>query len=124
MQLIAVDPTNGGNWVTDINGSLYCWGAAPFIAGLNQHPEYHAGLIESGGQNPCVGIAYWAAFGVDGICYYTAPAGGKGGWAGTPYSQYRFARSGAVDLANPHVAPHVAVLADGSWAPILEPKAA
>lgn len=122
--LLAPDPKTGGQWVTDANGDHYVWGAAPFIAGLNQHPEYHAGSAESGGTNPCVGIGYWAAFGLDGIMYYTAPTNGVGGWAGTPYSQYRFLRSGAADsilvpethpLAVHAVLHPVAIRADGSW---------
>lgn len=123
-KLLAEDPKTGGQWVTDVNGALYGWGAAPFIAGLNQHPEYHAGDAESGDANPCVGIGYWAAFGLDGIMYYTAPVSGVGGWAGTPYSQYRFLRSGAADsilvpethpLAVHAVLHPVAIRADGSW---------
>lgn len=96
VQLDQNDPKTGGLWVTDENGALYCWGAAPFVAGLNQHPEYHAGETESAGQNPCVGIGYWSAFGQDGIVFFTKPTTGVGGWAGTPYSQYFFTRAGTV----------------------------
>jgi NlpC/P60 family len=131
--LLAPDPKTGGQWVTDANGDLYCWGAAPFIAGLNQHPEFHAGSAESGGANPCVGIGYWAAYGLDGIIFYTAPTTGVGGWAGTPYSQYRFLRSGAEDSifvpAASQLAVHMvlhptAVLDDGSWVEAAQPDEA
>lgn len=104
MSLAAFDPTSGGFWCTDSNGDLYCppSGAgptevvAPFIAGLNQHPEYHAGDIESGDQNPCVGLTpFKDKNGQIGICFITEPK--AGGTIGTPYAFYRFARNGQPD---------------------------
>jgi hypothetical protein len=104
MNLAAFDPTSGGFWATDANGDLYCPPSgsgptevvAPFIAGLNQHPEYHAGELESAGQNPCVGIvAFKDHNGQIGICYITQPK--AGGTLGTPYAFYRFARNGQPD---------------------------
>lgn len=94
MQMVEYDPKTGGYWATDENGANYAGGGAPFIPGLNTHPDYHAGAAESIDSNPCVGITYWAAFGNDGIIYFTKPSNGVGGWAGTPYSTYRFLRDG------------------------------
>lgn len=101
MSWFATDPKTGGVWATDPNGDLYPTGGAPFVAALSSHPEYHAGSAESGGANPCVGMAYWAAFGNDGVMFLTQPPAGQGGWDGTtkpgavPYDIYRFLRSGA-----------------------------
>ena len=94
MQIVAYDPKTGGYWATDANGANYAGGGAPFIPGLNTHPDYKAGAAESAGQNPCVGISYWAALGNDGVIYFTKPTTGVGGWTGTPYSTYRFLRNG------------------------------
>lgn len=105
LQLAAYDPTSGGFWCTDASGELFCPPngsgltavTAPFIAGLNQHPEYHAGTVESAGQNPCVGITpFKDKNGQIGICYITLPKTG-GGSQGTPYLFYRFARNGQPD---------------------------
>lgn len=91
--MFAYDPTSGGFWATDANGDLYCENGAPFIQGLNQHPEYDAGSAESGGKNPCIGIVpFKDKNGQIGICYVTSTPSG-----GTPYSWYRFARDGSVD---------------------------
>lgn len=96
MQLAAFDPTSEGFWCTDDNGDLFSENGAPFIQGLNQHPEYHAGDEESGNQNPCVGIVpFKDKNGTIGICYVTKPVGGTGG--PVPYSFYRFARNGQPD---------------------------
>jgi hypothetical protein len=100
MQMYAEDPKTGGGWGTDENGDNYPYGTAPLIPGLNDHPDYKAGHAESGGANPCVGIAYWA-FGLnDGILLFTKPSNGQGTWGGTvaagqcPYDIYRFLRNG------------------------------
>lgn len=101
LQLAAYDPTTGGIWATDANGSLYCppsgsGAQAPFVAGLNQHPEYNAGEVESAGKNPCVGLVpFKDKNGEIGLCFITQPA--AGGTLGTPYAFYRFARNGQPD---------------------------
>ena len=92
--MFAHDPVTGGVWATDENGDLYASPPAPFIAGLNQHPTWQAGSAESGGQDPCVGLAYWGVPGHDGITFFTRPSSGVGGWAGTPYNTYSFLRDG------------------------------
>jgi hypothetical protein len=91
-RMFCTDPVTGGVWATDETGALYALDGAPYIEGanLNTHPNLGAGNP----LNPCVGIAYWKAGGVDGIAFYTRPTNGKGGIAGTPYSQYRWTRSG------------------------------
>lgn len=90
------DPTTGGTWSTDANGALYAEFGAPFVEGLNQHPEYHAGSAESGGANPCVGIAACKdGTGAWGIVYFTN--NGQKAPDGSPYHTYRFARSGQPD---------------------------
>ena len=92
--MFAYDPETGGYWATDENGDLYTGGGAPFIGGLTQHPAWQAGQAESGGTDPCVGLVYWGKPGHDGITFFTKPASGKGGWAGTPYNTYTFLRNG------------------------------
>jgi len=95
MSLFAYDPVTGGVWGTDANGDGYGLEGAPYPGGLSAHPAWQAGQAESGGANPCVGICYWGKPGQnDGVTFFTQPAGGKGGIAGTPYSMYRFLRGG------------------------------
>lgn len=97
IRMFTTDPVTGGVWATDENGDLFALFGAPSIpgAGLNQHPDLHAGTEESGGAAPCVGIEYWGRpGGEDGIVYFTRPAGGSGGIPGTPYSAYRWRRNG------------------------------
>ena len=92
--MFAHDPVTGGYWATDANGALYAAAGAPYVTGLNQHPAWQAGSAESGGADPCVGIVYWGVPGNDGITFFTKPASGVGGWAGTPYNVYSFTRGG------------------------------
>ena len=100
MKFSAYDPVTGGNWLCDENGALFApafpGDAAPYVTGLNAHPNWGAGTAETGGANPCVGIEYWGHPGqADGIVFYTKPANGVGGIAGTPYSAYRVKRDGS-----------------------------
>ena len=93
----ASDPTTGGFWATDINGDLNTQNGAPFIAGLNQHPAYKAGSVESGGTNPCVGIeTFKDKNGANGIVFGGAREGGVQDQSGLRF--YRFARNGQPDL--------------------------
>ena len=55
--MIASDPVTGGLWVTRPDGSVFAYDGAPYLGGLNNHPEYHAGTEHDG--PPCVGIAPW-----------------------------------------------------------------
>lgn len=97
-KMFASDPVTGGVWATDPDGALYALLGAPYVAGLNTHPGWQAGEAESAGANPCVGLAYWREAGVDdGVIFFTKPASGEGGIAGTPYSGYRFRRDGTPD---------------------------
>ena len=90
LSMFATDPITGGVWSTDETGALYALYGAPYISGLNAHPQWGAGTP----TNPCVGIAYWGKPGADGVVFFTKPSNGKGGIAGTPYSAYRFNRNG------------------------------
>jgi hypothetical protein len=91
----AYDPDSGGFWATDVNGDLNTENGAPFIAGLNQHPEFHAGSAESGTANPCVGIeTFKDKNGQHGIAYITRTSGSKNQ---SGLSFYRFARDGSTD---------------------------
>lgn len=94
---VCTDPTTGSQWGTDANGDMFAFPGAPFVAGLNQHPEYKAGSAESGGTNPCIGLVPWkASDGLWGVCYITRPTNGQGN-LGTPYSLFRFRRDGTPD---------------------------
>jgi N-acetylmuramoyl-L-alanine amidase-like protein len=84
------DPVTGGVWMTDENGALFAELGAPYVSGLNVHPEWKAGLAEGG--PPCVGIAYWGHAGLasDGIVFFCEAASGST----VPYALYRFLRDG------------------------------
>lgn len=97
--MFTTDPETGGTWSTDSNGALYAEFGAPFITGgsLNQHPEYHAGSVESGNLNSCVGLAACKdSTGQWGIVYFTYIYNTPGP-DGSPYHTYRFSRSGQPD---------------------------
>jgi len=59
--MVCEDPITGGFWVTDELGEVYSFDGAPYLGGLNTHPDWHAG----GPANPCVGIAPWRGDGTD-----------------------------------------------------------
>jgi hypothetical protein len=85
------DQATGGVWATDENGDGYGFLGAPYPGGLNEHPEWKAGEAESGGQVPCVGIAYWKDAAGDGAVFFTKPGGTTPN--GSPYNLYRFRRT-------------------------------
>ena len=101
-EMSAYDPVSGGIWETNAAGELFCspvgGATAPFIAGLNQHPDYKAGSVESGNLNPCIGIQYWKndKAKTDGIVYQTLPTKPFAGQKG-PYAHYAFRRNGTPD---------------------------
>lgn len=86
--MAAVDPGSGGIWVTDPTGAVFCFDGAPYLGGLNNHPEWHAGNA----GDPVVGIVPWKGNGVNeggnGYAIATRPTGSK-----AP-DLYRFPRSG------------------------------
>ena len=95
MQFIATDPASGHLIGTDENGDFYGGNYSPPLVqvGLNQHPEWKAGEIESAGQNPCIAIVPEKdADGSWGYTYITAPTSGKGSWG--PYNRYHINRNG------------------------------
>lgn len=89
--MTAHDPVTGGIWATTLEGEGACFSylGAPFIPGLNTHPDYHAAK--------CVAIEYWIheASGKDGLAFLTdAPAPAPPEGTGGPYSIYKFDREG------------------------------
>jgi hypothetical protein len=95
--MFTTDPETGGTWSTNANGALFAEFGAPFVAGLNQHPEYHAGSAESGNLNPCVGIAACKdSTGQWGVVFFTCIFG-QPAPDGSDYHTYRFARNGQPD---------------------------
>jgi len=62
----AVDPFTGGTWTIKFDGSIYTDDGAPYLGGLNNHPEFHAG----GAGNPAVAVSYWQG--------NNTPSGGQG----------------------------------------------
>jgi hypothetical protein len=80
----AVDEQSGGTWTLFTDGGIYTDDGAPYLGGLNNHPEWHA--------DPGVAIAYWKGNGTAGgglgykITTYCAAHGG--------FHFYRFPRSG------------------------------
>lgn len=53
--MIAADPTSKGLWVARPDGAVYAFGGAPYLGGLNNHPDWGRG---GQGQPQCVGIAF------------------------------------------------------------------
>lgn len=54
------DPVSGGFWTVDSDGAVFSYNGAPYLGGLNIHPELQAGGKLSNGP-------------VTGICYYGLP---------------------------------------------------
>ncbi|HLY82051.1 MAG TPA: hypothetical protein VKQ71_03645 [Acidimicrobiales bacterium] len=61
MSRIAFDAKSGGTWTIKPDGSVYAHDGAPYLGGLNGHPDWHAGLA----SDPAVGIAPWPGDGTD-----------------------------------------------------------
>lgn len=85
--MAAQDTISGGTWVVDSTGAVYSFDGAPYLGGLNNHPEWAAG----GTTDPVLGIAPWKGDGTD--------AGGNGyviacqAAPGQTPALYRFPRS-------------------------------
>lgn len=84
--MLAWDPVTGGTWGLRPDGSIYADGGAPYLGGLNNHPEWHAGAGTANGQ--AVGIAPFGKGGEGGYEIMTDP--GKG----PKPDRYQFPRDG------------------------------
>lgn len=88
------DPVSGGFWTVDPDGAVFSYGDAPYLGGLNIHPELHAGGKLLNG--PVTGFSY---YGLPG-----APLGEQGYVVLTTDSKgvqhpYRFPRDGSMAKA-------------------------
>lgn len=115
-EMAAEDPISGGTWVADETGAVYAFDGAPYLGGLNAHPEWGAG----GSADPCVGIAPWKGDGTDqggnGYVLVCQSAPGQ-----TP-TLYRFPRSAVYAQAQqPHTDPAPAPAPDPTPAPPATP---
>lgn len=90
IDMVAFDPQTGGNWTVDDKGEVFANDGAPYLGGLNNHPEFNA--IEACG--PVIGIV---ANGIQGSSGYTILCykGQDGGPA-----LYRFPRDGSLAKAS------------------------
>jgi hypothetical protein len=70
--MAAFDPVSKGSWFTDSTGEVYAVDGAPYLGGLNNHPQWQAGGSASNG--PALGVAYWEGDGTDagGLGYVIA----------------------------------------------------
>ena len=55
--MLAYDPVSGGTWAIRPNGAVYAADGAPYLGGLNNHPQYNAG----GNGDPAVGISFYGS---------------------------------------------------------------
>lgn len=83
--MAAEDPISGGSWGIKSDGSVFSYDGAPYLGGLNNHPEWHTPAI-----GPAVGICPWKGNGTDAngngyVIYVLTP---------TAFALYRFPRSG------------------------------
>lgn len=81
--MLTADPETNGFWIARPDGAVYAYGGAPYLGGLNNHPQWGRG---GPGQPPCTGI------------FYDKATGGYALSADSPtFAQpelYRFPRSG------------------------------
>jgi hypothetical protein len=86
--MAATDPVSGGTWFTDPSGAVYAFDGAPYLGGLNNHPEWQAGAGQA--EGPALGIAFWRGDGTNangnGYIIATKDAAGN-------VHPYRFPRS-------------------------------
>lgn len=92
-----LDPTSGGLWALTPDGAVFTDGGAPYLGGLNNHPDYHAG----GPSDPAFDIRPWFPSGPqatpadqvgytiltrapDGVHFYHFPRDGSLAKPGTP----------------------------------------
>lgn len=94
--MLAFDPVTGGTWALRPDGSVYADDGAPYLGGLNNHPDYQAGAGKKFG--PAVGIAAYGPGGKDGYEILT-----DNGTTPAP-DRYRFPRDGS--LAQPSATVH------------------
>ena len=85
--MIASDPLTGGYWIVRPDGSVYQFRGAPYLGGLNTHPEYKAG--GKGVNGPCTGIASYGIAGEGGYVLSTLDAKGV-------VHPYEFPRDGSL----------------------------
>jgi len=90
MSRVAYDQKSGGTWAIQADGAVYTADGAPYLGGLNAHPDWHAGS----GTNLAVGIAPW------GNGYVIVTEETTDG-TGDPFRYYRFAGSGPVPGTGP-----------------------
>jgi hypothetical protein len=86
--MLAFDPLTGGTVALRPDGSTYADGGAPYLGGLNTHPDYQAGAGKANG--PAVGIAFFGPAGSGGyeiLC--------DNGTSPEP-ARYRFPRDGSL----------------------------
>jgi hypothetical protein len=91
MNMVAWDPVTGGYWMVDPDGEVFGTAGpvpAPYLGGLNNHPQYKAGGKAQNG--PCVGIAPFGQGGQGGYVLVT--------FDGHQLHHYDFPRDGS--LAN------------------------
>lgn len=85
--MVGYDPISGGSWGVKADGSVYAYTGAPYLGGLNNHPEWHTAQVGT-----VAGIAAWKGDGT--------PAGGNGYVIYVETAQgfdlYRFPGSGAL----------------------------
>lgn len=93
------DKMTNGTWVCTPNGAVFAYDNAPYLGGLNNHPDWQAGTH----SNPAIAIAPWWGDGT--------PENGQGYvivcWDGTANapSLYRFPRGGGPDGKPLYVVP-------------------
>jgi hypothetical protein len=79
------DPISGGSWGIKPDGAVFSFDGAPYLGGLNNHPEWHTPAV-----GPVAGLCAWKGDGTDAngngyVIYVSAPAG---------FALYRFPRNG------------------------------
>jgi hypothetical protein len=85
--MVAYDPKSGGFWTVNSAGAVNSYQGAPYLGGLNNHPEYKAGGAAING--PCTGIAPFGEGGNGGYVLVTQDAKGT-------VHPYQFARNGSL----------------------------
>lgn len=85
--MVAFDPLTGGSWGCKADGSVYAFDGAPYLGGLNSHPEWNTEKVGT-----VAGIAAWKGDG--------APTGGNGYViyveTSTGFDLYRFPGDGSL----------------------------
>lgn len=61
-EMMAYDPISGGNWTVDETGAVFANDGAPYLGGLNNHPEWNTDSSTTDGDpanGHVVGIVFW-----------------------------------------------------------------